>query len=798
MIRRLRKYLICISLILIIVLQSTIACGPFLRLDEQNFSLFNPNLAGKGGLEIFYYSERLFNSELPDPTQKDYRRNCHEWRNICGRSVKEADIFSIQYEMNGNDFALNLLSKSDSVFNHNSFVKWLLLPSNNAFLDYMICAKKAEFTQFGNLDPWEDGLFDKNYDSLLFQSARDGQNGYQLVKNNFLKNRYTFQVLKSQYYLWRHGYTHYKDSLADLYSHIQLDTNSVIYGWSQLYYGLTLSGNDRTKLVLESFDHSESKKLICFQSLTKEDLSDLEKNTDDKYYKALCGVFQIINNPERILNKIKEIYSLDRNNKYLPFLLSREIDKIETWIWSPKYLGFNTKADNDYYASDEKRTIDYYAKLNYWKDRKYLDSVRSFLYEINTPNYSFHNFLNLSIAHLENVRGNYSTAMKLINQTPHFPNNKIFEQQRIVEEIISYANSENLNSSDCQQWLMFKIRELEAINPRFLINNIPSYHNYYYPDEITEEQDDDLSELLLMLSRRFQSIGNTMLAGLLYNKASLTTDMNSFLSYSDYDDKNQSDSAVNYDQIAYFDTYGTPATMDSLLSFKSKVNKSPFEKYISTALAQQDLYKDLKGTMFIRQMKYHAALDVFESMHQDYWAKNYEYDTYLPEHGLEYLGTITPWDSTKNVYFDKVSKTLLTKELCSLLDAEKVENDLDKKAGLLQRIANYQYNITDYGAGWMMLQYENSSAYFSPLSINTINSAMANYKKAYSIAKNTEIRASSLAMLHYCYKIIDKYYNKERMYGYYNYNSKYLTELKKRYKNSKTYTLAETHCPDFK
>ncbi len=114
------------------------------------------------------------------------------------------------------------------------------------------------------------------------------------------------------------------------------------------------------------------------------------------------------------------------------------------------------------------------------------------------------------------------------------------------------------------------------------------YSNTFWETGYTNKNDACLSELFILLSHCFEKKGNTVIAGLLYNKANITINR--------YDGGYRD--SVFYRNIAYFDRAANPADIDTLLALKHKKNKTPFEQILSPRLwGSDDQYNDLKGTI---------------------------------------------------------------------------------------------------------------------------------------------------------------------------------------------------------
>ncbi|ANI88486.1 hypothetical protein A9P82_03740 [Arachidicoccus ginsenosidimutans] len=816
-----KKFILFFSALFMGLVYSLWACGPSLYLDEDRFALFRSTIDGQSGLEPFYYSERFLNSNIPDPDNLDYKRNCEEWRIFTNNEAIEKDIYEIQYQTTPNDFEYAYNTGNWKEFSGNTFIKWLTKKQNKKALDYMMLSKQSEFTQFGNMDPWNDS--NNVYDNTLKYVAVEASRQMRSTSSSFLRERYAFQAEKAFYYLTKDEALKGTDSVAMLYQKYLCKSNSVILGWSQLYYAMILDSTQRTTYLLKTFDNSEEKKLFCYHQISATDLDTLEQRTSDKHLLALIYTMRVINDPGRDLNAIQKVYSLEPESKYLPFLISREINKLENWLWSPEMLHFNAKADNDYYGQHYpyQKPYSYFAEKNLVKDKAYLKTFCSFLEQMNS-NKVGKNYLNIALAHLYNMSENYSLALQKINQIKNI-RDTLYATQKLIEYTIALSNIYDIRKDSIKNILYKNIQSLIAINPVFVNEKYDDYEsgNFAYDDDNPEaERNDDLSELLLLLSRQYQNKSDIVTAGLLYNKAGVITNANDGSGNWNYyyDENNPDTSNDNYTSIAYFDRTANPATIDSLLSLKHKKNKSNFEKYITTQnWASDDFYKDLKGTILLRQQKFAEALKVFKEMNANFWEKTYAYKDFLPKTSVTNLASLTPWIKDYQPDYPLVSKRYITQDIVNLLEQIKNEKDNEKKSQLYCLLGNAEYNMSYIGFHWMMTSYGWSSGIsLKPDWFNNgfcsknedymknyygCAQAISQYKNALALTKKPEQKASILLMLSLCDKAMQKYndvkYDIDHDYNY-KYISPYLLILKKQYGNTETYKLALTDCPDIK
>jgi len=439
-------------------------------------------------------------------------------------------------------------------------------------------------------------------------------------------------------------------------------------------------------------------------------------------------------------------------------LIGREMNKIETWVWSEEYLGFP-----NYYGSDQEVTyvyeegwdaylkkLDAYAEKNRHQDVVYLDKFRNFLIGISTNKAVNTNYMHLAIAHLYNMTKQFDIAQQYLRKT-NLPKDSKYYQQYLIEDIIIASNLTDITQDAFKQQYIVAITALQNLKK--------TYADEGYRYENTEEYD-DVDEIKLYVSQRYQAIGDVITAGLMYQQAQITTNT--------YDGYYYYDTTVlgwenTYKAIGYFDRYATVQQMYQLIDFKHKPNKTTFEQSLEPLKwASDDMYLDLIGTKYMRDEDYRAALSVFSRMHPNFWENNYAYKEYLPNTSIFDLGTYAPWEIRQFKGYTKVSKVAIVQDLVDRLNTiENKATSAELKAYQYYLLGCAKQNMTYNGHFWMMISYGNyinetrsdkGNYYtysFYPNSIkygaNYYNgaSAIKSYEQAIKMAKDKELIAKA-------------------------------------------------------
>ncbi len=514
------------------------SCGPMLATDESRFSLFRQGLDNDSGLRPFNYSESLFNFMESDPEEKDYKRNCREWISFCGNGIKMTDIFKVQYDMSPEEFLNTRWKESKIAVQKNSFIKWLFKEGNHEVLDYMILAKEAESTQYkNNQDPWDTSII-----KTAVQCEEIALRATQALRKDlpvFLRERYAFQAIKMLYY--SKSKKNNAAELQKLYDQYLLRSKSIVSGWALVYYGMSqFNSNNKTAALLQAFDRTEEKKEFAYLQLSVNDLSKLEKITADKNVLLLINTVKAIKNKGRALDLIKNVYGYNPESRYLPLLITREINKLENWLWSPEMLYFPDNYRPEF--EDYEKVNDSYRENLKIKDRKYLGEVQIFVENIERKKSANSAFVKLALAHLYNMQNEFNKAKQMLRNVNTLSDPKL-ETQKLIEEAISNAHLEDITKDGTKENLAAIIKKLIKLNPVFK-KQIDSTSFERWNLEGLNKNDENLSQLFILLSHCFEQRRRFCDCGLLHNRANIIINR-----YDGFED----DILAGYKNISYLD-----------------------------------------------------------------------------------------------------------------------------------------------------------------------------------------------------------------------------------------------------
>ncbi|MEO8534172.1 MAG: hypothetical protein ABI441_10490 [Flavobacterium sp.] len=713
------------SLLLVFSFQISFACGWSVSPETSRLSLFKPQREGFFKLTPFYYSADAYYS-TNTISSKDQELNCLEWKKKLGSQINSDDVNFILYQTDAEQFQTAYETKSlKKVFEKNTFIEALLQSKNKAFLDYILFAKKLEYNS--NTDvKWEswDKIGYGNQDHKL-ADLDNFDKKITKTKDAFLKQRYAFLCLRYSFY------SQDSKEVIRLYDTYFTDNkNTILEPWALYYKALCIDNKALQNYLLSKvFATCEEKSFAVLQhynwKITVETLA-LAQNDEER---SVILAIESLRNPAPDLKTIKEVFKLSPNSLYLSFLIGREVNKLEDWIFTPQY----TSSSPSVVFSNEEDWYQDYAKAkaeNFSKDILYLREVKDFLIDIREQTSGEQKeYVTTAIAQLCFIDDEIDLGKKYTTMISGKANASIQMQKNIQLALVTLKQDDLKNE--------------KAQNQLF---------NYFNSVENLVETDYGLFKNLYSLYRiasdEFYKKGDRVTAGLLFMKSEIKNEGE----YAAYN------TPYFYTYIGYFDRHeATTDDADRLIALQQKQNKTPFEKYIcsGTIAPNADYYRDLKGTIAFRNNNLELAYATFLSMPKDFWEKNYEYKSYLNENPFMPKILQTNEERKFDYHFNK---TEFIAKLIQLKKQNTAESNL--------QLAHAYFNVSYLGNSWMMTAYDWTSGesyidyvYGDNTDVekkyqngNYYKLAMAKmyYEKAFKMSKNKDQKALASLMIFEC------------------------------------------------
>ncbi|MFH6996814.1 hypothetical protein ACHRVZ_02715 [Flavobacterium sp. FlaQc-57] len=716
------------SLLLVLSVQISFACGWSVSPETSRLALFKAQREGFFKLTPFYYSADYYYS-TNTISGVDQELNCLEWKKKLGNLIDPKDVHTILYETDSEQFENAYESKSlKKVFDKNTFIEALLLSKNKAFLNYILFAKKLEYNS--NTDVKWESWGQVGYGSKDHKMADldDFEKKIKLTKDAFLKQRYAFLILRYSFYAQD------KNEVIRLYdTYFTENKNTILEPWALYYKALCVDNFPLQNYLLSKvFASCEEKAFAVLQhynwKLTSETLA-LAQNDEER---SVILSIESFRNPAPDLKTIEEVYKLSPNSINLSFLIGREINKLEDWIFTPQY----TNNGSPSIVFDGVSWYDDYAKAkeeNFNKDILHLRALEYFLISIREQTSGDQkDYITAAIAQLCFIDDDIESGKKYTAMISDKANASIQMQKNIQLALVS-LKQDDLKSEKVQNQLFKYFDSVENL----VETDFGLFKNLY--------------SLYRIASADFAKQGDRVTSGLLMMKS---------------DQKNEGEYSVYnnpyfYSYIGYFDRTATVEDVDRLMALQQKEDKTPFEKYICSGTIAPNInyYKDLKGTIAFRNNNLELAYETFASMPKDFWEKNYSFADYLNEN------PITPkiLQKDKERKFDyRFNKADFIAKLIQLKKQNTASSNL--------QLAHAYFNVSYLGNSWMMVAYdwtsgesyvdyvygdnsENEKAYQKG-NYYGLTMARMYYEKALKMSKNNNEKALASLMIFEC-----NYYN---------------------------------------
>jgi len=269
------------------------------------------------------------------------RENLQDWKNYTKAEIPLKDIDSLVNKFKIQDLqkiAMDKKSDLPEYKKNNAFTLWLSHHDAEDLIDYLIFAKQCEPFVTPQSD-WDTLVTNTAFSETLIQR---GLTLRRKSSRNFLKSRYTFQVLRLAFYNKKYEQTlQLYDSLigtfdsntATLSDYRSLGIKAGVYYHKKDYplaaylYAKMFDGPDGVKkTAMISFFWSTRQRAFGNKTAIIEAAMKLCKNNHER---ANLTIMQAFRNTDKALPLIKKAYAFDPNIRGIDVLINREINKME-------------------------------------------------------------------------------------------------------------------------------------------------------------------------------------------------------------------------------------------------------------------------------------------------------------------------------------------------------------------------------------------------------------------------------------------------------------------------------------
>ncbi|MCV2487250.1 hypothetical protein OD917_20115 [Flavobacterium sp. SH_e] len=703
------------------------ACGYSPYGEDIRYSILKPEYFSFSAYRAFYYNADLwgFNYDEYD-SNKTPDANILDWYNYANKKVS---IEAIE------DFNFNLSFTDINPESNNELIQYLYKQNKKDAIVYLKTAKKIELNTNED-DPWERNQFSNdNQKSVLLDEVIQK---IKKEKNIYFKRKYAFLAIRLAYYSFE------IDKLESIFeSNFNAKQKDYLYYWSLFFYTMRSSDPEKIINVVNLMANSAEKRYASYYFFHNEfKIGEALKYAKSKEEIANVYAYASMQKVDKNLDYLQEINKNKPKSEILDFLLLREINKIEDWVYTPYYSNYLPSVEFSIQASwfgKDKITTQTLQKRSE-NNRLYAREVLNFINSIEINRMQNPIVWKAAQINLQFITRDYSNCLKRIESfEKEYPNEKITEEIEKIKALCITSNQEKGKA-------VIK-PEIETI--------ILKYRN----DE----------RFIFALGRELEFRGN------IADGLALISLMSNKLDYGfDYDNvewrsnriKTSGNLEVFYTYFDYLDFVYSAKDLQKIGDKIEEGNKTNFQIQIYAQLIKdKDYLKDLLGTKYIREDQLGKALITFKSLPEKYWEDNYnawergkysEYHLFDQNPFYDFKHTKSFIKHTEKYLVTKLS---VTEHLIKYTNLANNSNTKDRDYYCFL-LGNCYYNMTDYGNSWMMRRYGSVSYYADYKNESFIDEieyrnrikAVENYKLAYQYAKTKQFKALCLRMMDYAEK----------------------------------------------
>jgi len=678
--------------------------------EEYRFWTFDPSLQAQPGMQALFYSMDFYHKgfetntygleEEPLVQPDEYQQNVAAWKAYCNsispdNLVTSEDIYEVLYRLEPTDYFTLYPSLKDS----NSFVAFY---ANKPFIKkYIEIAKRVEF-QCHVSDAWdcadcpkimgegkivpadtryyfEEDLRIKPNAILAKQIIKETQVFLQETHSDFLRTRFAFQFVRLGFYLqdsalMAYHYQRYLDKLPN---------TNWLKNAASLYEIDNYTGATKNYKLSQIFEAVPNLRFTCENAFDNTLLQETLLLAKTPHERAMILVIHASRRHQEMLPILAEIRKLDPNNKFLPGLWIREINKLEDWILGPKYTEFgSTKKEQLYYdfGWDETEKVNAAVASQVKHDKQYAQKVYAALSQT-----------------LPTLGNNNNDFYKLCAAYVAF----ILQDLQGAQEHLQAIQVNQLDERGKTQFLITQLMVSLSAEPQTTESLLANFMAVYKHLLLTENKYPQRKYMRNYLT-------NFMASECIQRGAQAE----GFLLYGQSNKPYASHNLMGISNMyTHVYKYAEPNDIIQMLQLLQKPNKSEFEQLVSGNVYEyandyneqklpvsKDKLRDILSMKWVQQDKLKEALLVLKQIDTNYW-NNEVYSDFKQDDPF----WVSPNDgqdplNLRGVQYNKVT---FLKELIALKTrAQKLSGEA--KALTLYKIANAYYSMGYAGKYWIM------------------------------------------------------------------------------------------------
>lgn len=729
-----KKYLVFI-IILLSSYGKIYSCVYYPFGEDLRYSLFLPEYFDYKDFKAFNYNSNLFGFNYE--YKKQFESNAYDWYNYTNKKVPIDEI----------DECLNSLTLTDiNASSPNQFVQYLYKNKLNSTIQYLITAKQCEaFNVFEEGNSWENNEKPKqNIANFLIKLKKITET----EKSDFFKRKYAFLTIRTAFY--GGNYNLIKSFFSQYFETSKKD---YLYYWA-LFFN-SFQNKNASIDIANIMAYSNEKKYASYyyfheQFKIEDALSKAKSNSDIANAYAYASVQRL----EPNLDYLEKIYENSRKSRILDFLLLREINKIEDWVYTPYYTNYLPSIEFSEYNwsdnSEELQTTEVLRNRSE-KDRLYAKQVLDFINAVDYKKIQDVSLWKASQIQLLFITRNYKECLNKISAfEKKYSKETFYAQIEKIKALCIISNQEVGRAIVKEEAKPIILKYLDDRHFMFSIGreleyrkNLPDGMAFiaYADTKVIYNYEGYYANSLVWQGNRLMNSGN----------------LASFYGYFDYLDF----------------VYSANDLQIIINKLDSKIEDNLSVEVYKQLNKDKNYLKDLLGTKYFRENRLLDAEKTFESVGQKYWDENYNswerdrYDDYYafdknPFFDIKYTSSFVPHKDKFIV--TKLSVTQYLLKYISLANNPKTE-DRDYYYFI---IGNCYLNMTQYGHSWMMRRFSstsdfekgNNESYIDDIEYRNGIIAQKYYQLAYENAKTEKFKALCLRMEDYAKDNIDSDYEK--------------------------------------
>ncbi|MGQ2985530.1 hypothetical protein [Flavobacterium sp.] len=681
-------------LLLSSVVQTARACWYYPTGDDIRYCFFKDYLGRYPGYGMFNYTASYF---LYDPPI-DYRQdrdtdpNIALWRSYCNNKVSAQSVEDAVY--------------GNAIFD-NEMLDHLNKINDKEALEYLRFAKEIESMNEYYEDPWErdaDIVAPKRKSriDIAIDKARS-------AKNALIRSRYYFLAIRMAFY--NKDYAKLR-SIYDGYFAKKQPGNIIDY-WS-LYFRAAAEKDPalQSYYAALAFAQAPDKRFVASYYFHNElPLAEVLKHAKNKKEAAEIYEMAGMRKTDRSLKLLEGIYKNDTSSEALGFLLVREMNKLEDWIYTPYYSYFSPSLSEDPWQPEKNTTPLLLQRIA--DDRQYAAKLLRFVNSVDLNKVHDAEVFRSAKAYLLFMVNDHNGCLSYINSLKHDLPKDTEHQLALIKALCLTANQPKGSAVIPGLVKALLMSELENHNEKFVF----------------------------AIGRELEYLGNTTDAALIY----------SHLNDTEWKAKDQRTPYYNDYYRYWFEyidgTYSTTAVKNLISDINNNRKKDAFSSWLYAKATDVNELNDLLGTKYLRLNRLHEALAAFNKMAPDSRSTGYLDDN--PFYEFKY----TP-DFVERRDSIQLTKADITKHLIKYIakGADPAEKDRDYYNFLA---ANCYYNMTQNGNTWYMRRYTWSSVKLTSSlpdedDFHNCDQAKQYFLEAYKYAKTRKFRALCLRLAAKC------------------------------------------------